>query len=176
MCDIKLVLRARSHDEQTCVQSLHALREKLVSCSHDPIIAAFIVSSRSKHAHVITIFPRETSTKHMLLVFVISADCQFWEVEKWRLWLLCQFCRKHSKVVNSSLVPGLNSWTIIVLPIAVSKHYISFRDCVVTAGGSYLYIYLLVKHWVHCGSKCSRLWIDRAGSLSSSTSSAFPVS
>ena len=27
--------RARSHDEQTCVQSLHALREKVVSCSHD---------------------------------------------------------------------------------------------------------------------------------------------
>ena len=30
-------VRARSHDEQTCVQSLHALREKLVSCSHDPL-------------------------------------------------------------------------------------------------------------------------------------------
>ena len=44
-------------------------------------------------------------------------------MEKCRLWLLCQFCRKHSKAVNSSLVPGLNGWTIIVLPIPVSKHH-----------------------------------------------------
>ena len=31
--------RARPYDEQTRVQSLHALRGKLVSCSHNPIIA-----------------------------------------------------------------------------------------------------------------------------------------